>query len=179
LALGLDPAPGPHLRDTLDALRAQPELAVPPPENLHVTLVFLGEIDRTQADAAGAAVVDAVSGMRPWTVAWGTVGAFPSRTRPRVLWLGLQDETATRAVQAVLSVALSRRGIALEERVFRPHLTLARVRRSHSGPLPAGLEAQLEPLLLPPPARVGAIVLYQSVATGGSPVYQPLLSVSL
>ena len=179
MALGLDPAPGPHLHPALDALRAHAELSVPPPENLHVTLAFLGEIDRIQADAAGGAVVDAVSGVQPWTVAWGSVGAFPSRARPRVLWLGLRDEDATRAFHAGLAAALTTRGLPLEDRPFRPHLTLARVRRAHAGPLPGGIEAQLGPLVVPPAAAVRTIVLYQSVATGGAPTYHPLLSVSL
>ncbi|MDQ6748721.1 MAG: RNA 2',3'-cyclic phosphodiesterase, partial [Candidatus Dormibacteraeota bacterium] len=71
-------------------MRAHRDLSVPPPQNLHLTLAFLGELDAEgvrRATEAMAAAAPRLAG--PWTVEWGAAGGFPSRARPRVLWLGL------------------------------------------------------------------------------------------
>ena len=179
MALALEPAPGPLLVDGLAALAAHPELRVPPPENLHVTLAFLGEIDGRQVELAAHAVRTAVVGFEPWTLGWGKAGAFPSPARPSVLWLGLADETETRALQSRLAKELGGRGLALPERGFQPHLTLARVRRGASIGARDALWAELARIELPPRAAVQGLVLYESRAGHGAPEYVQLATVYL
>ena len=179
MALGLEPAPGPLLLEGLETLRTHRELRVPPPENLHVTLAFLGEIDPAQVQLAADAVRASAVGVAGWTVAWGKAGAFPSLARPKVLWLGLADETEARALQGQLSGELVSRGLPPEERPFRPHLTLARVRSGLSREVEEALKAELAALRLPPPALVRGLVLYQSKGRQGSPEYVELASADL
>jgi 2'-5' RNA ligase len=167
------------LREWLPQTRERfPELSVTPPGNLHLTLAFLGELDEAQVKATGAAVDGAAAAVgRGFDVGWGEPGGFPGGRRPRVLWLGVgvgADELA--AANKALRRELNARGVAADDKPYRPHLTLARVRRP---PLPAERLAELQDWLAkapaPPPLRVASLVLYRSTlgrpAAAHSPVH--------
>ena len=153
---------------------------MPPPENLHVTLAFLGELDfaeiSTAAEAASAAA-DAAGGS--WTVDWGKAGAFPSMARPRVVWLGLADGVLIAKVQGLLVAELRLRGLPVDKRPFRPHLTLARVRNGLTREGAENLHAAIAALVPPPPAAAEALVLYRSTLGRGPAVYEQLARASL
>jgi 2'-5' RNA ligase len=117
-----------RLRPSLDAARKTGGEGVTftRPEQLHFTLAFLGEQPGPdEALAAGEILRETPA----FDLALSGVGAFPNTERPRVLWLGVSAgaaelmETAER-----LRAALRRRGFAIEQRKFRPHLTFGRVR---------------------------------------------------
>jgi len=95
-------------------------------DQLHFTLAFLGEQPGPEeALAAGEPLRET----RPFEVALSGVGAFPNTARPRVLWLGVSDgagELMDAAEQ--LRAALRQRGFQIEDRKFRAHLTIGRVR---------------------------------------------------
>ncbi len=95
-------------------------------EQLHFTLAFLGETERFDDACAAAA---AVSDLPAFDLAIGGGGAFPSPSRPRVLWLAVTEGAAPLcAVAEKLAAGLRERNFALEDRKFRPHLTLGRVK---------------------------------------------------
>jgi 2'-5' RNA ligase len=106
-----------------------------PPENLHVTLKFLGSVAPERLGALTAPLA-ALAAVRPtFAITFAGVGAFPSAVRPRVLWVGAlapELEPLARAVDVEGIVA----GVAPEDRGYHPHVTLGRVRdpkRSRSG----------------------------------------------
>ena len=97
------------------------------PAQLHFTLAFLGDQDEPALERAGAAAA-AVTG-EPFDLHIKGAGAFPSLSRPRVVWLGLQkggDEMIELA--RVLREQLARNGVSFDEKPFRPHLTVARLK---------------------------------------------------
>src|SRR3954452_20741885 len=100
------------------------------PEHSHLTLVFLGEV----ADARVAEVVEAIGSevaLDPFGVTLEGVGAFPPRGAPRVLWIGIGDgESAVVELQREIAARAAALGLAVEDRPFHPHLTLARWRES-------------------------------------------------
>ena len=95
-------------------------------EQLHFTLAFLGEQPGAEeALAAGESLREVPA----FELILSGAGAFPSATRPRVLWIGVTDGAAQMVGAARrLRAALEERGFELEKREFRPHLTLGRVR---------------------------------------------------
>lgn len=119
------------LRPALESARAVAGRAVSfgKVEQLHFTLAFLGEQPEDRVDAACAAAEEAVRGIDAFELAIAGGGAFPSAGRPRVLWLGAPAggpqlvELASR-----LGSRLRERGFSLEERPFRAHLTVGRVK---------------------------------------------------
>lgn len=108
-------------------------------EQLHFTLAFLGETPKLDdALAAGASS----QALPPFEVELSGRGAFPGMSRPRVLWLGVgQGARELTAVAERLCGALRERGFTLEDRPFRPHLTLGRVRPHGASQARRALEA--------------------------------------
>ncbi|MEA2682453.1 MAG: 2,3-cyclic 3-phosphodiesterase [Chloroflexota bacterium] len=143
--------------------------------------MFLGELDGDGVALAGDAVAAAALELdRGWALDWGDPGAFPTPKRPRVLWLGLADAGPTIAAQAVLALKLSEAGLPVGDRAYRPHLTLARVRREVSTARSEELSQALSRFEHPPAARVASLVLFSSRLGGGrSPVYEELRSAAL
>lgn len=99
------------------------------PEQSHCTLVFLGNVPRTVVSPLVASLRPVVAEHRPMTLHTGTVGAFPSVERPRVLWLGITgDLQALAALQRAVANAIGTiAGITIDRKPYQPHLTLGRV----------------------------------------------------
>jgi RNA 2',3'-cyclic 3'-phosphodiesterase len=98
-----------------------------PPENQHLTLKFLGATPSDHLDAVKQTCAMVAAGHPPAPLSLTDLGAFPSKTRIRVLWLGLDDPTGLLArVARDLERALEPLGFAAEGRDYTPHLTLAR-----------------------------------------------------
>ena len=98
------------------------------PEQLHLTLRFLGHIVPAGVDKAQAAVIKAASQSQPFALRYTGLGCFPRPAAPRVLWAGIADpDERLKHLHAAITSATSDIGRAPEEREFRPHLTLARI----------------------------------------------------
>lgn len=99
-----------------------------PPQNVHLTLQFLGNQTEERLAEAEGALAEAVAGRPPLAVTFHGIGAFPGLERPRIFWIGLaHGALQARALQAVVADALVARGFAREERPWHPHLTIGRV----------------------------------------------------
>ncbi len=101
------------------------------PENIHLTLKFLGNIDSGDIDKIGGAMSDAAEDFVPLTLAFKGVGVFPGIKRPRVIWVGLGGQIQLLlALQRKLEDNLAVIGFAKEKRPFKGHLTLGRFKQA-------------------------------------------------
>lgn len=99
-----------------------------PVGNIHLTLVFLGHIFESRV-AALAEGLDQVAGkFEPFAFEVTGLGVFGSARHPRVIWAGVQAPPVLEALQREVAGVATSLGIALDDRPFRPHLTLGRVR---------------------------------------------------
>lgn len=99
-------------------------------ENTHLTLKFLGEIQTSKLSRLSNAVSRAVAGAASFQVRVEETGVFPKPRAPRVLWIGVKDESEKLVrLQSRLEEECSREGFATEDRPFHPHLTIARLRK--------------------------------------------------
>lgn len=97
--------------------------------SIHLTLKFLGDIEETRVEELGGAIERASEGFTPWRIPVKGAGAFPSLRNPRVVWIGMQDQSGELVrLQGRIEREFSRLGFAEEGRPFSPHLTLGRVR---------------------------------------------------
>jgi 2'-5' RNA ligase len=97
---------------------------------IHLTLQFLGDV--AEGDLPGIKTALAAVGEQhaPFTFTIGGLGCFPNTRRPRVVWVGVQEETgALAALQRDVEKSLLPLGFKPEKRAFHPHLTLGRTRR--------------------------------------------------
>ena len=101
------------------------------PENIHLTLKFLGNINSADIDNIGGAMVDAVGNFEPFNLVAGGIGVFPGVNRPRVIWVGLKGQIQLLfAMQRLLEDNLAALGYKKEKRPFKGHLTLGRFKQS-------------------------------------------------
>jgi 2'-5' RNA ligase len=101
------------------------------PETMHVTLLFLGEVDDRELHAICRAVKEVAASEPPFPLRVSGVGAFPTPRRPKILWAGITDgANQMRRLYDKLEMKLLDLGCyRKEERGYTPHLTLGRVQR--------------------------------------------------
>ncbi len=139
------------------------------PDRLHLTLVFIGERDGSSTEAVMTALRPPI-GLEAFDAEVAGLGAFPARGAPRVIWAGIAAG-ADRMVelQARVAACLAAAGVPPEARVYRPHLTLARVR----DPAGLGVQALLEGVdrTRLGRTRVQEITLFESRLSPKGPTY--------
>jgi 2'-5' RNA ligase len=103
-------------------------------ENLHVTMLFLGEVDDRDVPAVCTAVADCCRGRPPFALTIQALGCFPHARRPRILWIGVTEGAQELvALHDALEPPLLDLGCyRREERRYTPHVTLGRVKNDRS-----------------------------------------------
>lgn len=145
------------------------------PEGMHLTLKFFGNIFETDVDRISQAVGGITTAVAPLVLEVKTVGMFPGTRRPRVIWLGIKGDVERLVrLQEEIDRGLLTLGFPKEERPFRPHLTLARIKS------PGGL-AGLEEVTAKGDDyaagsfTAGALILFKSDLTPRGAVYTELV----
>ncbi len=101
------------------------------PENIHLTLKFLGDINPDHLDKIGDAMAGAAIEFPPVTLTVRGIGVFPGIKRPRVIWVGLGgDIRSLLALQSLLEQELAGAQFPKDKRSFKAHLTLGRIKQS-------------------------------------------------
>jgi 2'-5' RNA ligase len=148
------------------------------PAQMHVTLAFLGQQPAEQLPLLEAIGTSAAAKSHPARLQLGEVGSFGPRRAPRVLWIGLDGEVgALQHLQADLDAGLRQAGFSLEERPFRPHITLARRRDTARSGAPPGW---------PPDTQLGSrafetrhLTLFESRLSPRGATYVPVAQFAL
>ncbi|MEO1089808.1 MAG: RNA 2',3'-cyclic phosphodiesterase [Pseudomonadota bacterium] len=138
-------------------------------DTLHVTLAFLGEVDRPTFRESMEALADVETA--PFALELAGLGHFPPRGEPRQLWVGVKAVPELVQLQKRVERALRDIGVAIERRRFLPHVTIARFR--YPPPQPR-LQAffHRHGLFRLPPLPVSAFHLYSSWLGNGPAHYE-------
>jgi 2'-5' RNA ligase len=152
------------------------------PENIHLTLKFLGNVASGRIDEIAQAMKEAVRGTPPFSLEVKELGVFPNPRRVQIVWVGVSGETEKLAtLQKRIESGLAKLGFAPENRRFTPHLTLARLRdratpqeREKLGQLIAETEFAAAQSF-----SVDSVKLIKSQLTREGPIYSQLSSAEL
>lgn len=146
-----------------------------PQKNYHITLNFLGEVEPEKLPELKSMLHELVQGHGPFSLKLDGLGAFPSLKEGRVIWMDVQNSKLLRSLQEDGEQRLEALGYQLEKRVYKPHLTLARLRN------PRQLTDLMSPLLKQNfgELKVSCVTLFESKLGGAFPVYEPLESFPL
>jgi len=181
IAVEVDAAVTGRAMDLVDKFRAvAADVKWVEPENMHLTVKFLGDVDITDTYEICRAVGQAVGDLPPFDLEIRGVGAFPNPHRPRTIWLGAGEGEGEMAELAErIDRELQKIGYRKEGRRFQSHLTLGRVRQG--GPALGALgrliqeHAELEIGTTP----IDEVIVFSSTLTRTGPVYDPLGRASL
>ncbi|MCO6455663.1 MAG: RNA 2',3'-cyclic phosphodiesterase [Pirellulaceae bacterium] len=181
VALELAPDVCSRAGELIAKLRAsQAQVSWVPPDRMHLTLKFLGEVPEQDLADVCRVVADVCRETPEFDLRCGGAGAFPNVERPRTVWLGVSlGEEPLEKLQAAVERALGRLGFRQERRRYQGHLTLGRVRGA--GPELQALGALLRqyadfqtPVMLADEVRV-----YGSYLDRTGPTYEVLGSCPL
>ena len=155
------------------------------PDVLHVTLLFLGEVDGGQAEGLAGALRRSAAAFAPLPLRLARGGTFPPGRPARVAWVGVEGPPEIAALQAAVTAAaqeaLGPAAQPAESRAFRPHVTVARC----PSPWPRGAAEKFAgafPGEVGPPFLVAHGVLLESRMSprgGGAPRYRALAELPL
>ena len=151
-----------HARDT-EATSILEHLRWAEPDDLHITLVFLGATTPEQIVALHTRVMVLARSLRAFAYALVGPRLFPDAQRPRVLVLEPVDASGFALWQAPLATACAELGFAPEARRYRPHLSIARLRRAP--------RRAVAPCAVPLAGEAREIVLYESRAGRYTPLF--------
>jgi 2'-5' RNA ligase len=151
------------------------------PENMHLTLNFLGDVREDHILAIEQYLQEAVRGQSSFNITIEGLGMYPNAKQPRVVWLGIKDAGALKHIQQALTKALKVIDIEQENRPFLPHLTLARIRRNSSPDLTRQVGETLSQFKVDSLGSfpVQSVHLFKSELTPKGTIYTSLFSTPL
>ncbi len=152
-----------------------------PARNIHLTLKFLGEVSSTNLEMLTNLLQVQAARQACFDISVGTLGAFPTIHRPRVIWVGVQAPPNLLSLQRTIESETLRLGYTAEDRPFSAHLTLGRVSHNaqppeitHLGELLSAMKVGMLGTL-----RVDTVRLFRSDLQPGGAVYTPLYAAAL
>ncbi len=115
-----------------ELIQTLPDVKWDSPEKFHITLKFLGNVEPQLLEKLIVALRPVATQLPAFELIYQDVGAFPSITRPRVIWIGTSPNDALLSLQRQVEETCARFGFPKEDRAFHPHITLGRVKSSRN-----------------------------------------------
>ena len=142
-------------------------------DNIHLTLKFFGNVAVDRIETISAAAFRTVKEFGAFQIGVGNTGVFPRPSRPQVLWIGVNDPSGKlSALQQRFEDECAAVGFAKEDRAFRPHLTIARLRKPEGARrlAEAHLGMQFESI----PVKLTELIVFRSELSSKGSRYTPI-----
>jgi 2'-5' RNA ligase len=163
-----------ELRNEFSTVRVGWEKA----EKLHLTLKFLGDSDANQLQKLSEIVAEIAAQIPPFSLRIAETGVFPSTRKARILWIDVKDEKGSLTwINKILEKECAGIGFAEEHRIFKPHLTIGRLREPEKSKqlVERHLQKEFEPVDM----EVAEILIYESRLHPAGSIYEKLTTVQL
>jgi 2'-5' RNA ligase len=128
-------------------------------ENIHLTLKFFGNVAVDRIPQISAAATRTTEQFSKFEIEVGKTGVFPRPSRPQVLWIGVSDPSGQLSkLQQQFESECAAAGFEKEERAYRPHLTIARLRKPETRLANTHLQMTFDPIAV----KVNELILFRS-----------------
>lgn len=149
-------------------------------ENIHLTLLFLGEVNDRDINEVCGAVKTITDEKAPFSISVQSIGCFPNTQRPKVVWIGVGEgqEELTQLHDALEEPLLNLGHYRREARQYTPHITLGRAKgKRPADDLSEVVEKKSE--WTAGEVNINEVVVFSSELTSKSPIYTPLYRAAL
>ena len=163
---------------SLKSLAAGEKITWVDPVNIHLTLAFLGDTEEDRIKIAGLVLKRECSGFGEFTFNLKGAGLFKNFRDPKVIWIGVADSEMLLRLYEKIFTGLKDTGFRIEERPFRPHITLGRIRFLKNPEILKPVidkygETEIQKV------NVKQVILYESILRPIGPIYKPVGRFSL
>jgi RNA 2',3'-cyclic 3'-phosphodiesterase len=142
-------------------------------DNIHITLVFLGNTQESTIDSIISLLREKCKETEEFSILIKGCGVFRKNKDPRILWAGIKPSDRLTQLYDSISDGLKQLNIKVEERPYKPHLTIGRVTHLQDKELLDTLVKKFQYSEIQT-VRVNEVILYESVLYQSGPVYIPL-----
>jgi 2'-5' RNA ligase len=151
------------------------------PENIHLTLKFLGEITEDKSKEITGEIENIAGDTKAFFISLSSPGAFPNVNSPRVIWIGIdKGDLETKKIANRLEEKISELGIPREDKEFSSHVTIGRVKSAlNRDKLVNTLKAVIPDFQNGPEFPVTKITLFKSTLMPKGPFYEAIKEVNL
>lgn len=148
------------------------------PENIHITIKFLGDTDEKYIDAIEMSIKKSIEDITPFPVTLKGTGVFPNEKYIKILWVGITDTSRIETIAHSIDTSLVPLGFKKEKRGFSAHLTVGRVKTARNKDQLLSVVEQFNKEEFTT-QEVRSIVLKKSELTPKGPIYTTVREVTL
>lgn len=148
------------------------------PENIHITLKFLGQTSIDQIENIEYIMKQTISDIQPHTIRLVGTGVFPNEQYIKVIWIGIKQGGQLADIVSSLNDQLSTLGFKYEKRTFSPHITLGRMKNEKGKEQVLSIKEKYKETMFAE-INVENILLKKSTLTPNGPIYETITTVQL
>jgi 2'-5' RNA ligase len=161
-----------------DISKSKADIKLVEPNNLHLTLKFLGDVQENIIDEIQQSIKYAVKGIKPFKIHLKGTGVFPNKNYIRVIWIGIQDTHILSTLAGKIENNLEQLGFQKEKKGFSAHLTVGRVRTAKNKVFLLNILERYQDFQFST-QEVNSIKLKKSDLTQKRPIYTTLKDINL
>jgi 2'-5' RNA ligase len=177
IAIGIDA--NSKIKELIQAIKkAQADVKLVEPENIHITLKFLGDVCEDQTNNIVSIITNACIDSKPFFLDLVGTDVFPNRDYIKIIWVGLKHIESIEPIAMHINEKLGRLGFDKDKRSFSPHVTIGRVRTAKNKQKLLSTIQQFQNVEFGK-QKVDSIKLMKSVLTPKGPLYAVIKEINL
>jgi len=147
-------------------------------DNIHITLAFLGDTEENMIKVISSKLKESCVGTGIFELNIRGIGVFKNLSDPRVIWTGIEPSEKLTLLNTSIIYGLDESGFKIENRPFKPHLTLGRIKYLNDKPALIRLmdkyhDAEIQRV------PVNEVIIYESILKPTGPIYKPIVIIKL